>query len=381
MNQRTRELNQDQMVMMVRDAAQQGAAPVTPQEAAQAVPPAAVNAAAKTAVGESVRTGAPVPAAAWRVTGTAVRGISHERLGMPCQDAQGFRVLPDGTLIVALADGAGSAAYSDQGAQRAVESALEWLGNYLNPGLPLDDAGWDFMLRETFRAARESVLDLAERFRPAGGAVRALPDEAAGTEFDFDVDGALAGPEIGNDESADAYDAEVSVSEASDDFLGMEDTEERIVQSQPDIARAFACTLTCVVAGPDRLAVGQIGDGAVIAAGEGSPLFTATRLQRGEYANETHFLTEAGALDQLVVEIFERRVLRLAVMSDGLIRLALKMPAQEPHAPFFQPLFAFAGGITDAVKASGQLAEFLSSERVNARTDDDKSLVLAVREA
>jgi hypothetical protein len=77
----------------------------------------------------------------------------------------------------------------------------------------------------------------------------------------------------------------------------------------------------------------------------------------------------------------DQPISRLAVMSDGLIRLALKMPAQEPHEPFFAPLFRFVEMITDPAEAEAQLAAFLSSERVNARTDDDKSLVLAARQS
>lgn len=150
-------------------------------------------------------------------------------------------------------------------------------------------------------------------------------------------------------------------------------------QGAAEPAREYAATLTGVIADGRCLVVGQIGDGAVIAEGEDGHLWTASRLQRGEYANETHFLTEDDALDRVVIEVFERPVRALAVMSDGLVRLALKMPAQEPHAPFFQPLFRFASTVEDGEKAASHLAEFLDSERVNARTDDDKSLVLAVR--
>ena len=65
-------------------------------------------------------------------------------------------------------------------------------------------------------------------------------------------------------------------------------------------------------------------------------------------------------------------------MSDRLIRLALKMPCQEPHTPFFQPLFQFARAAFAEAEAVRQLEAFLQSERVNARTDDDKTLVLAI---
>jgi hypothetical protein len=244
-------------------------------------------------------------AAVWQVVGAAAAGTSHLRTGLPCQDAQGFLTLPNGLLLVALADGAGSAEFSDQGARRAVEEALRALAGGLEEA-PLAPADWPDVLRQAFALARKAVLGLANG----------------------------------------------------------------------DSTRAYACTLTCAVASAQALAVGQIGDGAVVALDAEDALFTVTRLQRGEYANETHFLTQEDALDQLIVDLVERPLRGLAVMSDGLIRLALKLPSLEPHLPFFQPLFRFARA--SEPQAAEQLAAFLESERVNARTDDDKSLVLAV---
>jgi hypothetical protein len=72
----------------------------------------------------------------------------------------------------------------------------------------------------------------------------------------------------------------------------------------------------------------------------------------------------------------------LAVMSDGLTRLALKRPTNEPHLPFFKPLFAFveaSAPSNDGAQASEALTAFLASPRVCERTDDDKALVLALR--
>lgn len=255
-----------------------------------------------------------LPAAAWRVTGASVTGVSHRRLDLPCQDAQGYRVVQGEFLLVALADGAGSAEHALQGARSAVEYTLQALEARLaSSRLPDAPEEWRNLMRDVFAAARAQVLAQAE---------------AAG-----------------------------------------------------EPARKYATTLTGVIAARHRLVVGQVGDGAVVAEDENGELWTATRLQRGEYANETHFLTDDDALDRVVMAVFERPVLALAVMSDGLVRLALKMPVEEPHEPFFRPLFRFAGTVEDGHAASAQLADFLDSERVNARTDDDKSLVLAVRRA
>ena len=85
------------------------------------------------------------------------------------------------------------------------------------------------------------------------------------------------------------------------------------------------------------------------------------------------------ALDGLEVRVYRESVRALAASTDGLLRLALRLPGGEPHAPFFRPLFDFAAtsrrgrpGATRARTLSGVGA-------VCARTDDDKTLVLAAR--
>jgi hypothetical protein len=65
------------------------------------------------------------------------------------------------------------------------------------------------------------------------------------------------------------------------------------------------------------------------------------------------------------------------VLSDGLLRLALRLPSGEPYPPFFQPLFGFAAAALPEDQANEQLSAFLNSKRVCDRTDDDKTLVLA----
>ncbi len=115
----------------------------------------------------------------------------------------------------------------------------------------------------------------------------------------------------------------------------------QLAEEHDEPLRDFATTLTCLAATPEQLIVGQMGDGAVVAGGADGVLNTVTTLQRGEYANETNFLTQEQALDQVAIQVIELPVQALAVMSDGLTRLALKRPTNEPHLPFFKPLFAF----------------------------------------
>ena len=90
-----------------------------------------------------------------------MRGISHERLDLPCQDAQGHRVLPNGVLLIAAADGAGSARFSDEGARCAVKAALLSMETALERDPLLLEEG-EQILRDSFAAARQAVLKLAE---------------------------------------------------------------------------------------------------------------------------------------------------------------------------------------------------------------------------
>jgi hypothetical protein len=57
------------------------------------------------------------------VLGASVVGDAHVHAGLPCQDA--FRTMcTDGALVVAVADGLGSAAHSDLGAAAATDAAV-----------------------------------------------------------------------------------------------------------------------------------------------------------------------------------------------------------------------------------------------------------------
>jgi hypothetical protein len=144
----------------------------------------------------------------------------------------------------------------------------------------------------------------------------------------------------------------------------------------------FATTLIFLVAGLDHLACAQIGDGATLyGTPEAEALSILTHPDRGEYANESSFVTSADYLDHLQCRFVSTAANRIMAFSDGVQALALDMQrgTPEPHSPFCQPLFAFAGEVSDPSEGRQALSEFLLSPRVLQRTDDDKTLVIAVR--
>ena len=71
----------------------------------------------------------------------------------------------------------------------------------------------------------------------------------------------------------------------------------------------------------------------------------------------------------------------VAVLTDGLQKLALHYQSQTAHTPFFRPIFAWLRQAPDdyAEKFASSLAGYLDSPKVNECTDDDKTLVLATR--
>ena len=78
-------------------------------------------------------------------------------------------------------------------------------------------------------------------------------------------------------------------------------------------------------------------------------------------------------------EVVPRRVGELALLTDGLQMLALDYAQSRVHSPFFAPLFRTIrnGPCEETLHAA--LLGFLDSKRVNDRTDDDKTLLLATR--
>ena len=73
------------------------------------------------------------------------------------------RRLPDGTLLIAMADGAGSAEYSADGAHTAVQAAVDHLEALLTRTVPVDERRWEQMMIRLFQEAQLAVSDAAFR--------------------------------------------------------------------------------------------------------------------------------------------------------------------------------------------------------------------------
>ena len=146
--------------------------------------------------------------------------------------------------------------------------------------------------------------------------------------------------------------------------------------------RDFGCTLLGLIVGDSCAACLQIGDGVIVLADSEEYVYGHVFWpDRGEYANTTHFVTQDDAIEHLRFESVKRQVVEAALLTDGLQSIALNYQQQIAHDPFFKGLFAPLRSVDEGRSAelSQSLAAFLSSPRVNEKTDDDKTLVLASR--
>ncbi|MEZ4869215.1 MAG: PP2C family serine/threonine-protein phosphatase [Caldilineaceae bacterium] len=243
----------------------------------------------------------------WQMLAASIPGAGHLRYGLPCQDAHRVEPLAGG-VVAAVADGLGSAACAERGAQVAVNVAITHLQEALAADQPMDAAIWTQVLQQVFAGAREALVALA----------------------------------------------------AADD---------RAVAD-------YATTLIVIVVTDEWLALGQLGDGAVVVQGtEGTPV-TLSQPQRGEYANETWPLTHPEALAAVYYLCRPEPVQAVALFTDGVQNLCLTAADYTPYQPFFTPLFTQLAAPLDRAEAEAALAAFLQSERISKRSDDDKTLVL-----
>jgi hypothetical protein len=247
----------------------------------------------------------------WKCVGVSVVGAKHVKKAVPCQDACRFKELPTGELVIAVADGAGSAARAQEGATLAARVAVNYLGRAIPQYKPNSVKAWKVIIAQAFELARAILIKQA--------------------------------------------------------------------LDQATILQDYATTLQIVVVANDWTASALVGDGTAIRLDNNDSLVSLMTPQRGEYANATNFITNASLLDKLTVQVWPRSMSGVAVLTDGLLHLAVNEKDNTPFPQFFNPLFRFLDASMTQQQATNDLTQFLRSDRLNRKTDDDKTLVLALR--
>lgn len=140
----------------------------------------------------------------------------------------------------------------------------------------------------------------------------------------------------------------------------------------------YASTMCGAVIAPGRSIFFQIGDGAIVVRRNGV-LGVVFWPQSGEYINATNFLTSPNFHKLFQVCAIEGEFSDVALLTDGVERIALQFETQSPHVPFFRPLLAGVRATSNLDVLNNDLRRFLESEAVTNKSDDDKTLLLACR--
>ena len=242
-----------------------------------------------------------------------------------------------------------------------VVSACEAGTSHLRNGTPCQDA---FAVAQ----AGESLLLFAAD--GAGSAARA--DEGSRLAVDAALEAARSELESGKPEDPDGWHLLL----------------ERIVHAvrkhleaeAPERLRDLSTTLLGIIWSPEYLAALQVGDGWIVIECRGT-MSSLLLPVKGEFFNETIFVTSTAFAEHARYEVLPAgEVTGVAVLTDGLEMVSMDMTDGTPHEPFFRPLFELARDPDeDIAVAERDLGHFLVSARICERTDDDKTLIVAVR--
>ena len=256
----------------------------------------------------------------WRYASASVTGSSHHSDDTPCQDASHATVSPDEKwLAVAVCDGAGSALHSKEGADLVAKSFSRKLIELSAQFANRTPGAWvnDFVIQQ--------ILDVRSELRKLAG------------------------------------------SDQLDDYHS---------------------TLVACLLGPDGGFSIHIGDGALFGGSGNSPSknkhvyldnnFFISKPENGEYANETFFITEGYWIKHLRITPLPQADW-VIIGSDGGCTLCLDS-GHQPKPEFVAPLVSLLSK-NSCSEWDFILRDHLSDSRADLLTDDDKTLVVCIRDS
>jgi hypothetical protein len=168
----------------------------------------------------------------------------------------------------------------------------------------------------------------------------------------------------------------VEMGERVYDVLSNKSTEQSVLIDE------FSCTLLGAVLYSNKGAFFQIGDGAIVRDdGEGS-FVCIWPPTNGEYQNTTAFLIDDQTLSNFKCCIIDDTISEIALFTDGLQNLTLNIETNTVHQPFFNDMFKWLRMADNEEKIgilNSKLKNYLNSDIINMRTDDDKTLFLSTR--
>ena len=163
-------------------------------------------------------------------------------------------------------------------------------------------------------------------------------------------------------------------------ITGARDSIGACAKKQGKLLEDYACTCIGSVAGRDHALFFQIGDGGIVINSD-HDYRTIFWPEQGEYINSTSFLSDEAYREHLNITFTDSSFDEMALFTDGLQNLVLSFSQKKAHAGFFNPIFESLKKDSDHefFGSSQHLSRFLLHHEISKRSDDDKTLVLALR--
>ena len=154
-----------------------------------------------------------------------------------------------------------------------------------------------------------------------------------------------------------------------------------IAREEKKERREYATTFIGAVIGRNDAVFYQVGDGGAVFSTCGKPesyRFSIAPVET-EYVNMTEFLTDDAATNSLRFVHIEEAIEDLILFSDGIFAVAVDYQTGKPHEPFLMPMIAPLRNGNAPNDLNEKLENFLASPKLNEKTDDDKTIILASR--
>ena len=192
----------------------------------------------------------------WKAIARYDVGTSHQSQELPCQDYGDYGIFQD-VIVGVVADGAGSAKYSDVGSELAVKTVIDWFER-VNKSSEQQEFSQSLSQIETEKVFARIVQEVIAELRQL----------ASEKDYAF------------ND---------------------------------------LACTLLVFIATPHWLGAMQIGDGFIVVRPQDSEDYQLLfQPDKGEFANETTFITSKDALAEMQVKVISEPQKFICASTDGL---------------------------------------------------------------
>lgn len=179
-------------------------------------------------------------------------------------------------------------------------------------------------------------------------------------------------PERAGDATSDA-----TGERARDLYLGMIDAiQDRLREDAVDRVtpvREFAATLSVFVAKPTGVAAMRIGDGLIVSRGHHGDY---SLLFSDDDASTRASVTDRDSAERLGIRVQDGPIDFLCAASDPLDGLPTRGQDGTPQKRFFRPLDQYTSVAPDDVEVHRGIRNFLRSDRVNDRLDQDVALAL-----